>query len=294
MPGEASTARRREAEPEADKPGRAKARARARPAAQPRPPASNITLSETDGVRYLHFGTIWIQGAMRIARPYALELEYQRQMMAPLLFIAEPRRILQLGLGAAALTKFCHRFVAGASVVVVDVDPAVVETARRWFRLPPAGERLEVVVGDALEFLAAARRPPRRAGFDWLQVDLYDAAARGPVYDDVGFYRLCRAAMNAPAVACFNLFGSRFERSLAAISAAFDGRVVALPEADAGNRIALALNGPPVKVSFAQLFASAQALEAVYPLPLRKWVAGLRGGASDRSAVRTLPSHLIV
>jgi len=28
-----------------------------------------ITLSEEGGIRYLHFGSPWIQGAMRIARP---------------------------------------------------------------------------------------------------------------------------------------------------------------------------------------------------------------------------------
>jgi hypothetical protein len=61
------------------------------PASEP----GDITLSESGGIRYLHFGTEWIQGAMRIARPYALELEYQQQMMAPLLLLPGPRRILQ-------------------------------------------------------------------------------------------------------------------------------------------------------------------------------------------------------
>jgi hypothetical protein len=41
-----------------------------------------IDISEQAGVRYLHFGSTWIQGAMRIARPWNLELEYTREMMA--------------------------------------------------------------------------------------------------------------------------------------------------------------------------------------------------------------------
>ena len=45
-----------------------------------------IDISEENGVRYLHFGSEWVQGAMRIRRPYALELAYTREMMAPLLF----------------------------------------------------------------------------------------------------------------------------------------------------------------------------------------------------------------
>ena len=49
------------------------------------PPRHSIEVSEQAGVRYLHFGTEWIQGAMRVARPWSLELDYTREMMAALL-----------------------------------------------------------------------------------------------------------------------------------------------------------------------------------------------------------------
>ncbi len=45
----------------------------------------SIEVSEEAGVRYLHFGSPWVQGAMRIARPWSLELEYTRDMMMALL-----------------------------------------------------------------------------------------------------------------------------------------------------------------------------------------------------------------
>jgi hypothetical protein len=72
----------------------------------------NIDISEEAGVRYLHFGSSWIQGAMRIARPYALELDYTREMMTPLLLHEPdwPRKVLQIGLGAASVTKFLWRY----------------------------------------------------------------------------------------------------------------------------------------------------------------------------------------
>jgi len=50
----------------------------------------SIDISEDDGVRYLHFGSEWIQGAMRIRRPWSLELHYTREMMAGLLLHAAP------------------------------------------------------------------------------------------------------------------------------------------------------------------------------------------------------------
>jgi hypothetical protein len=67
--------------------------------ASPRKPRfAPVTLSEQDGVRYLHFGTEWIQGAMRMRKPDWIELEYAQQMMAWMLFIDQPSRIVQLGL----------------------------------------------------------------------------------------------------------------------------------------------------------------------------------------------------
>ena len=231
-----------------------------------------ITLSEEDGVRYLHFGTEWIQGGMRVARPYALELAYQQMMMAVGLFLPEPRRIVQLGLGAAALTKFCYRYVPSASIEVVELSRDVIEAAHQWFLLPEDDDRLSVVQDDARDFIA---RPAQRRRADWLQVDLYDAQARGPVYDDVPFYRLSRAALAVPGVACFNLFGRRFEPSFARICAAFDDRVLALPEVDAGNRIVIGFNGPRLAVAVSALGARARELEARWRLPARRWLAGL-------------------
>lgn len=48
-------------------------------------PRHSVDISEESGVRFLHFGSDWVQGAMRIARPWSLELSYTREMMASLL-----------------------------------------------------------------------------------------------------------------------------------------------------------------------------------------------------------------
>ncbi len=70
--------------------------------ARRKPRFAPITLSESNGIRYLHFGTEWVQGAMRVRKPDWLELEYSQQMMAWMLFQEAPARIAQLGLGSAA------------------------------------------------------------------------------------------------------------------------------------------------------------------------------------------------
>jgi spermidine synthase len=232
--------------------------------------AHGVTLSESDGVRYLHFGSVWVQGAMRLARPFALELEYQQQMMALGLLQPAPRQILQLGLGAAALTKFCWRWLPSAQITTVELSEDVVRTARRVFKLPADDQRLRVVVGDARRFVEATR-----ARFDWVQVDVYDAAARGPVYDDVRFYRACRRVLCARGGAAFNLFGRSFERSVAAIAAAFDDRVLLLPECDGGNRVALAFLDSRSQLNYRSLRSRADQLLRDWRLPAHAWLAGL-------------------
>src|SRR5260370_13616642 len=51
-----------------------------------KPRFAPVTFSEEGCVRYLHFGTEWVQGAMRITQPDHIELEYAQQMLACLLF----------------------------------------------------------------------------------------------------------------------------------------------------------------------------------------------------------------
>ena len=234
-----------------------------------------ITLSEEAGVRYLHFGSPWVQGAMRIAHPYALEIDYVRDMMAWLLFLAPPARILQLGLGAAALTKYCWRRFPGSTVTAVERSAAVIASARRDFALPADDARLRVVHADAGEFVA---RPSERGRYGVIQVDLYDRQARGPVIDSLAFYRRCRGALAASGMLAVNLFGEHesYRRSIDRVAEVFDGRLLALPPVPAGNVVLLAFKGPPLRVDWQALRRRARELDRT-GLPARAWFDALRG-----------------
>lgn len=237
-----------------------------------------VTLSESAGVRYLHFGTQWVQGAMRLAHPFRLELEYQQQMMASLIFAPRPERVLQLGLGAAALTKFCHRYLPESQIVAVDINPMVIQTARQWFTLPPDDERLRVVQADAGAYV---QRAP--ASVDCLQVDLYDAQARGPVFDDAGFYKACRAALRKGGIAAFNLFGRSLTPSLLAIGSSFGSRWLRLPPTAAGNTVVLAFAGAPAQWQADVLVRRAKTLERRFGWPTTAWLKAIRGGSGQRA-----------
>ncbi|MGZ5200944.1 MAG: spermine/spermidine synthase domain-containing protein [Telluria sp.] len=241
-----------------------------RPARKPK--FAPVTLSEMDGVRYLHFGTEWVQGAMRIRKPDWPELEYAQQMMAWMLFIDEPRAICQLGLGAATLTKYSYRQFPQARVTAVELNASVIAICESMFKLPPADERLQVLEMDALDFVNDLAN---HGAFDVLQCDLYDATARGPVLDTPEFYQACEACLAPGGMMTVNLFGDHpsFGKNIKAMRFAFD-QVICLPEVHDGNVIALCFKERRA-IDLKALGARAAQIQAATKLPAKSWVKGI-------------------
>jgi spermidine synthase len=239
------------------------------------PPAlPDVSLSEDGEVRCLHLGTEWIQGTMFIDRPFDIELEYVQRMMVWLLFVApdtvHQRRALQMGLGSAALTKFCFKKLR-MDTTAVDINPQVIAACRAWFKLPPDSARLRVMLGDAAEVATYA---PFHGTVDALQVDLYDHEAAAPVLDSAGFYADCRRLLTDEGAMTVNLFGRQasFERSLGHIRAAFGADAVwAFRPTREGNTVVLALRTPQQPTRMA-LLARAEAVQERWGLPATKWL----------------------
>ena len=219
----------------------------------------SIDVSEDAGVRYLHFSEDWIQGAMRIRRPNALELAYTREMMAGLLLRPPPwpREALLIGLGAGSLAKFIYHKLPATRITVVEIDPQVEIVARLHFKLPDDPRRLRVIIGDGAHYMLADGKK-----FDSILVDGFDKNGRAGVLDTLPFYQACRARLTDDGLLAVNLLGlSRgFKASVARIAAAFDDRSLALPASSSGNVIAFASAGTPIEVSGDELFARARAL----------------------------------
>ncbi|MFA7438883.1 spermidine synthase [Castellaniella sp.] len=233
------------------------------------------TLSEQDGVRYLHLGTEWVQGAMRLSRPSELVLGYTRQMMAWLLFVRPGQRdtLAILGLGAGALLRFCLRHTR-SQVVTVEHNERVVAFCRSYFRLPEP-ERARIDLADARVWVAE----PQRAGrYKALMVDVYDGQAQGPVCDDPAFYRDCHRVLEEGGVMAVNLFSRHpsWSPNVRGIRAAFKGLVLRLPEIDEGNVVLLAFKGTLPDLHGSDTLARAQWLEARLGLPAVQWLHALQ------------------
>lgn len=234
-----------------------------------------VSLSEERGVRTMHFGSVWIQGAMRLSDPYHLELEYTRELFAGLLLLPDPKHFTLLGLGAGSATKFAWKQFSKARVVSVELDPGVITCARQYFELPPDSRRMRTVCADGAAWLGATPEPT-----GYLIVDVYDAAARGPVLSSPKFYASCRAALpcDASGVMAVNLFGrhASYQTNIRNIGHAFDGRMLAMPASERGNVIVFGITGPQMEIAFAALLQRAALLKAATGLPFPRYLAGLR------------------
>lgn len=254
----------------------------------------DIDVSETAGVRYLHFGSDWVQGAMRIARPYHLELAYTREMMACLLLRGDgdptspgawPRRILQIGLGAASLTRFIHKHLPQALSTVVEINPGVVGMASQCFKLPRESERLEIIIDDGADYIT---RTDTR--FDAIMIDGFGPDARPGRLDTAGFYEACRQHLSDQGLLICNLLGRNrgFAASAQRIRQAFAGRSIVFPSCDSGNAVAFAAVGETVALSLDEMRERADTLKASTGLDLKPTISRLQLSASCPGGLLTL------
>jgi spermidine synthase len=220
--------------------------------------AISIDIREDAGVRTLHFGSDWVQGAMRIARPWNLELEYTREMMASLLLRDAPRKVLLIGLGAASLTRFLYRNYPHAHLTVVEIEPAVVAAARQFFKLPEDPKRLHLVIGDGAEYIMNSNKK-----FDLILVDGFDEKARTGALETLPFYQACRACLSRDGMMAVNMLtrSRGFKATAARIAEAFDDRALVFPSCESGNAVALATAGDPIEITFEELKKQALTLK---------------------------------
>ena len=221
-------------------------------------------------MRYLQFGAHWIQGAMRVNRPWSLELEYTRDMMFPLLMrpLTWPGNVLLIGLGAASLTKFLRRYRPNAKLDVVEIDPLVVIAAWQFFRLPQENRQLRIEIGDGYKFIATARKR-----YDLILVDGFDAKVSAGDLDSPAFYRNCHARLTAQGMLVTNLVRRRGKptASIERISKVFHGASLALPQNEA-NTVVLAKVGGSVRVPGKALYRAARKLKNQSGLDLTRTV----------------------
>ncbi len=200
-----------------------------------------LEVTEERGLRTLHLGSHAIQSAMRVSRPWDLELAYTRAMMACLMFNEMPGEVLMIGLGGGSLAKFIRKHRPQTHITAVEIDPRVIAAARAHFELPPDDDTLQVIEADGALYV---RQHPSSA--DLILLDGFDAGNQVEALATGTFYAACRRALKPGGVLVVNLWGrdEAFTAYFKRLLTAFDGEVGWLSVQRKTNVIVFAFNEP--------------------------------------------------
>ncbi len=99
-----------------------------------------------------------------------LPVEYTRYMTASLMYAKDVHSILEIGFGGGRTSWYLHRFLPNVSVTSVELDPAVLELAKKYFGIHDE-PNFQVVNRDGRLFLSESKDK-----YDIILIDAY----RGP------------------------------------------------------------------------------------------------------------------
>ncbi|MEA2886230.1 MAG: hypothetical protein QOD11_590 [Bradyrhizobium sp.] len=150
-----------------------------------------------------------------------LPMPYSRTMSIAAVFPPDIKRVLVLGLGAGSIPAYLQRFIPDAVIDAVELDPGVIEVAKKYFGLRET-EKFRLIPGDARMFLNRHTEP-----YDIIVVDAFTGSYIPFHLMTKEFYQLVRNRLSPHGVAAFNFLPSKdiFESNLRTVSLAFDNKV---------------------------------------------------------------------
>lgn len=124
-------------------------------------PDGPIIVFERDGMHLMSFNEEnwnFVESAYDPNTPFALPAEYTRYLTAALMYPAHAQRILMIGMGGGQTTTYLHHHMPDADITAVEIDPYVVEAARKYFGFNET-ENYHAAVADGLEYLRTQNTP---------------------------------------------------------------------------------------------------------------------------------------
>ncbi|MDO8964120.1 MAG: fused MFS/spermidine synthase [Coriobacteriia bacterium] len=160
-----------------------------------------VTVTEDATTRHLRFDKS-NQSAIDIADGYTSRIRYPDYMHLAMALKPDAKKVLVLGLGGGAISKRYWRDYPGVSVDSVEIDPVVVDVAKRYFSLPE-DDRFRVYTQDARRFVQSS-------------TDTYDIVIFDCYYDEAlpfhltteEFLREVKARMAPDGVIAYNVISA--------------------------------------------------------------------------------------
>ena len=148
-------------------------------------------------------GEYYLQSRMDTQGQNPLALVYSRMIMASLLFCPEPRRMLMVGLGGAALSNCLGAWFPNLQIDIVEVDGKVIEVSKKYFSLRES-RHCKVFEEDGRVFIQNRKE---QEPYDWVILDAFKSGSIPYHLKTEEFYKEIRAVLSPGGVVGSNLYG---------------------------------------------------------------------------------------
>lgn len=178
------------------------------------------------------------QTCVDLRDPRRLVFSYTRMSFVGLLFNPDPQRVLVAGLGGGTIPSVLRELYPQAQIDVLEVDPAVVRVAERFFNFQP-DEHMQVHEADARVFVKRAGL--RGQSYDYIVLDAFSGEYIPEHLLTREFLQEVADILTPEGILVANTFaGSRLYDHESATYHSVFGRFYSLREAGSGNRILVA------------------------------------------------------
>lgn len=162
-----------------------------------------ITVIDRGDVRSLKFDNRR-QSAIDMRDGYSSDIRYTDYLHLAVALKPDAKKVLVIGLGGGALPKRMWRDYPGMSVDAVEIDPVVVDVAKRYFGMPD-DPRLRVFTADGRQYVAGTKER-----YDIVVIDAYYSDSIPFHLATTEFFEQVRGVLAPDGVVAYNLI-SRVE-----------------------------------------------------------------------------------
>ena len=208
------------------------------------------------------------QSCFNPRHPKRMVFTYTRMMVASLLLAPEPRSVLIAGLGGGTLPTALAELLPEARIDVVEIDPAVVAAAGKYFGFA-GSDRLRVHVRDARVFIK--RAVARQEHYDLVMLDAFGGDYIPEHLMTVEFLKETQSLLADGGVLAANTFATSrlYDHESETYRAVF-GLFFNVKTPASNNRVILATNGAlPEKTRLRDNASAWRKRLQAYDVPIR-------------------------
>ncbi|RBP82517.1 methyltransferase domain-containing protein [Marinomonas rhizomae] len=201
----------------------------------------NIIVEDKNDVLCLQFNTKSTQlnqSCIYKSAPNKLFFNYVKMVFSSLLYIDKPNNVLIIGLGGGTLSNVIHQLYPNASINNVEIDPAVVKVARKYFHFIETNKVISTIQDGRIFIKRAALKQKK---YDWIILDAFNGDYIPEHLLTKEFFEEVKSILSPGGIIAANTFSSSklYDHESATYYAVF-GDFINVSRHNRSNRIILA------------------------------------------------------